>query len=253
MRRASLTRRRRQFAKWRRAILRGYSSRLASKRKNLVAHLSRRADSLRSQTIAWKYYSTSLQPRSAIAARSLAELRLRNKSVRRGAKGLKPLFYAAPFRVLQALRVSRRRLKVASRAAERLTYTETTLHAFALGRTTAAICSVERSLLAARRARCMTAVELRSRKLFEGRLYRRQLKLRLPCTNVSRRNLRHGGHVLFARNTLKTPTTLAGKRNQLLASTTPWVLGGRSAHANTSLLPFQLRRIEKRGDTLPRA
>ena len=109
---------------------------------------------------------------------------------------------------------------MASRAAVRATHVADTLNAFALRRTVAGVRLVGGCRLAAERVRCMPVVELRSRKSFEKRLYRRQLKLRLPRTNVSRKNLRHGGHVLFARNTLKAPTTLEGKRNQMLAPAT---------------------------------
>jgi hypothetical protein len=180
-------------------------------------------------------------------------MRRRIGSTRRGVNGLKAPFYTTPFRVLGALRTSHRLLKAASRVAVRSTCAADTLNAFALGRTVAGISLVGGHLLAARRTRSPSAVELRLRKLFEKRLYRRQLKLRLPRTNVSRKNLRHGGHVLFARNTLKTPTTLEGKRNQMLAPTTSWALNGRSVSASTALFPTQFRRIEKRGDALPRA
>ncbi len=102
-------------------------------------------------------------------------------------------------------------------------------------------------------ARYIPGAVLRSRKQFEGRLYRRQLKLRLPRTNVTRRNLRHGGHVLFARNTLKAPTNLVGKRNLLLAPSVAWALSGRASCAYAAPVPAQLRRLEKRDDILPRA
>jgi hypothetical protein len=167
-----------------------------------------------------KYYGISLRPSSATTVRGLAGLRRRNRSTRRGVNGLKVPLYTTPFGVLGALRTSHRRLKAGSRAAVRATHVVDTLNAFALRRTVAGISLLGDYRLAAERARRMSTVELRSRKLFEKRLYRRQLKLRLPCMSVSRKNLRHGGHVLFARNTLKTPTTLEGKRNQMLAPAT---------------------------------
>ena len=146
-------------------------------------------------------------------------MRRRSGPMRRGVNVLKVPLYTTPFGVLGALQTSHRRLKAAGRVTARSTPVADTLNSFAVRQTVAAISLVENPKLAARKARCMSAVELRSRKLFEKRLYRRQLKLRLPRTNVSRKNLRHGGHVLFARNTLKTPTTLVGKRNQMLAPT----------------------------------
>jgi hypothetical protein len=164
-----------------------------------------------------RYYDISLRPSAAIAERGLAELRQRSGSTRRGVSGLKAPFYTTPFGVLGALQTSQRRLKAASRAVVRATHVADTLNALALRRAVAGIGSVVSRRLASERARRVSAVELRLRKSFEKRLYRRQLKLRLPRTNVSRKNLRHGGHVLFARNTLKTPTTLEGKRNQMLA------------------------------------
>jgi hypothetical protein len=165
------------------------------------------------------YYDISLRPSAAIAERGLAELRRRTGSVRKVVNGPKAPFYATPRGVLGALQTSQRRLKVASRATVRATHVADTLNAFALRRAVAGVGSVVSRRLASERARCVSAVELRLRRLFEKRLYRRQLKLRLPRTNVSRKNLRHGGHVLFARNTLKAPTTLEGKRNQMLAPT----------------------------------
>lgn len=165
------------------------------------------------------YYDISLRPSAAIAERGLAELRRRTGSARKVVNGSTAPFYATPRGVLGALQTSQRRLKAASRATARATHVADTLNAFALRQAVAGVGSAVSRRLASERARCVSAVELRLRRLFEKRLYRRQLKLRLPRTNVSRKNLRHGGHVLFARNTLKVPTTLEGKRNQMLAPT----------------------------------
>ena len=65
--------------------------------------------------------------------------------------------------------------------------------------------SFANAALAKRRAALSLIV--RTRRQIEGRIYRRQFKLRLPRIQVSRRKLRHGGRKLFTRNTLKTPTS----------------------------------------------
>lgn len=59
-------------------------------------------------------------------------------------------------------------------------------------------------LLVSRRA--ALAFALRAQHQLEQKMYRQQLKLRLPRTAVKRRGLRQGGHTLFAQNPVKVPT-----------------------------------------------
>lgn len=181
-------------------------------------------------------------------------MRRRFESRRTHARGLKTPFYTTPLLELQALRSNRRRLQAAARARGCFVSPAATLNSAAVDQTAAAISTARRDLpLLAQKHRGVSHTVLRSRKHFENRLYRRQLKLRLPCSRVSRKNLRHGGHVLFARNTLKFPTTLPGARRLLLAPKVSWVLSGNAPRGHTATLPAQLRRLEKRDDFLPRA
>lgn len=60
-------------------------------------------------------------------------------------------------------------------------------------------------LLGSRRA--ALAFTLRARHQLGQKVYRQQLKLRLPRTTVKRRGLRQGGRTLFAHNTVKAATT----------------------------------------------
>lgn len=73
-----------------------------------------------------------------------------------------------------------------------------------LRRTTGGV-GVATPLLVSRRA--ALAFALRARHQLGQKMYRQQLKLRLPRTTVKRRGLRQGGHTLFAQNTANAPVT----------------------------------------------
>lgn len=115
--------------------------------------------------------------------------------------------YTTPVITVRTLRVGRRR------GSENF-HTTLSLAPYpsSVTRTTAEILSRRQGALsfasiAGAKCRAALALTMRARRQIEGRVYRRQFKLRLPRTQVSRRRLRHGGRKLFARNTLKAPTS----------------------------------------------
>jgi hypothetical protein len=72
----------------------------------------------------------------------------------------------------------------------------------------------------------------------ERRLYRRQVKLRLPRTYVSRKRVRHAGRGLYASNSVRSPKSVIGRQAAFLPP------------KNVLSLSRALGRVEGRGSAL---
>lgn len=96
------------------------------------------------------------------------------------------------------------------------------------------------------------ALRLQRSKLLEKRFYRQHTQLRLPRTVVKRAEIKRSGARLFARNTLKLPTTLAGKRKLLLPAVKSYTLKSRGAYASASRELTDLRPIRRAISDRPR-
>lgn len=88
--------------------------------------------------------------------------------------------------------------------------------------------------------------------LAEKRFYASRPRLRLPKTTVTRRRRRKGGLGVFVQNTLRTPRTLAGLRNFVLAPTTVLSQARRYDVAPLEVGASDLIATRKRSDARPR-
>lgn len=96
------------------------------------------------------------------------------------------------------------------------------------------------------------ALYLQRSRLLEKRFYRQHTRLRLPRTIVKRAEIRRSGSRLFARNTLKLPETLAGKRKLLLPVSKGYALRNRNSYSAISNELTDLRPVRRAISDRPR-
>jgi hypothetical protein len=124
------------------------------------------------------------------------------------------------------------------------------------GRASALTSRMNPTLRVANTTICSRAANLTLRaqrtRLLEKRFYRRSNRLRLPRTTVKRREARHSGARVFARNTLKSPETWLGRRKLLLPVTQSYTLSTRFAASATPITYNDLRPVPQLSNAHPR-